>query len=451
MPTTILSHLQKLAPRIKQIRRDVHMYPETAWTEYRTTALIADFLHNLDYDITLGADVLAQHSTPHPHISATQCAKEQERALQQKANPQWVQRMANGFTGLWADIHPLPENTSYTSQNTENNILALRFDMDANGIAECPHESHLPTQKAFSSKNFNIMHACGHDGHVAIGLGVAEILHSLRHMLHRPVRLIFQPAEETGQGAKLLLGAGVIHNVNELIGLHLGVQATKPSSIICGTSHFLATTSFELSLKGKAVHAGIAPHKGRNALLAALAAAQGILSIARHGDGATRVNIGQFRVDGAPNVIPEKAWFAGETRGLTSEIDTWMLQEVKRISAAAADMWQCTSHLHCVSSCPSGTSDIDLAKDVRRVAEHMPCFTNIVLHEKFLASEDFTWLLNDVQQRGGQGTYIQLGIQRIDNHHGTCFDFDEDALLRGVELLTRIVLQKQTTIFNVFQ
>ena len=432
-----------LAPLISALRRDLHRHPETSWLEYRTAALAARHLLDLGYAVTLGSDAVcakARLDPPCPHV----CARERQRAVAEGADPALVARMGDGLTGLWADLHcpgpsAPPSSPDPSSSSGSGPVLALRFDMDANDVLECPEAQHYPTSVGFASCHAGVMHACGHDGHTAMGMGVAALLKYLQPRLRGTVRLIFQPAEELGQGALAMLEAGVMRDVTALIGLHLGIQA-GPDELICGTTHFLATTTFEIGFDGQAAHAGIAPQEGRNALLAAVAAVQGIHGIARHGHGPTRVNVGQLTADGAPNIIPARAWLAGETRGISSTINAHMMEEVERIAEASAAMWQCERRLRRVSECPSGRSDLPLAERVARVAKDMNEFQHIVPSQEFWASEDFTWLLNRVQEQGGQGTYIQLGTQRSAGHHTESFDFDEDALPRGMELLARLVL-----------
>ena len=423
-----------LTPSITALRRDLHQRPETAWTEYRTAAMVARHLLDLGYAVRMGADAVCADARLAPP-SATVCAAERQRAIQEGAEPALVARMGEGLTGLWGDLHcPGPEENS----PHDGPVVALRFDMDANGIAECAAADHRPAREGFASLRRAAMHACGHDGHTAIGMGVAAILTTLRRQLHGTVRLIFQPAEEGGQGGRPMCEAGALDGVDVLFGLHLGIRAERIGQLVCGTSHFLATTTFEMHFAGQAAHAGMLPQEGRNALLAACAAVQAMHAISRHSDGASRINVGQLHADGAPNVIPAHAWLAGETRGLTSEIDQFMMREVERMGDAAARMWNCDLHARRISQCPSGSSSPELVARVAEVARSTGLFTDIIPSREFWASEDFTWMLNRVQEQGGQGTYIQLGTERPAGHHADRFDFDEAALAHGMELLTRM-------------
>ncbi len=442
---TMESLLHSLAAQVIAFRRDIHKYPELGWQEYRTASKIIELFQSLGYEVCLGEQAVQDTARLTPPTQE-QCAREKARAIIQGANPALVERMGHGLTGLWVDI---PLGKGKRGEN-KGPLVALRFDMDANELKESAQKTHVPTAAGFQSQNTVCMHACGHDGHVAMGVGLGLILHALRTQaqlynaehLCGTVRLIFQPAEEIGQGAKAMLAAGAMVDVDFLYGIHLGIQAQDPSTLICGTTDFLANTTFEVTFEGRAAHSGLAPQEGRNALLAAATAVQGMHSIARHGKGLTRVNVGQLQVQGAPNVIPSKAFLVGETRADDTDINTWMCEEAQRICQGAAHMWGCTCTFSCIGTCVNGYSDMPLAQEVFTMAQSMPCFDRVLLSEKFLASEDFTWLLQDVQQRGGQGTFIQLGVQLCGGHHTSSFDFDEAALMRGLELLARLVWQK---------
>ncbi len=444
--------LKALAPYIIAFREDLHRHPELAWLEYRTTSKIAEVFEDLGYAVMMGRDAIVPEARLTPP-SPKQCAREEARAIIEGAKPKHIARMqeyGGGLTGLWVDI-PLGHCAKQALTAERAPIIAFRFDIDANEVQEQMQGPHVPALKHFASQHNGIMHACGHDGHAAIGVGLGRMLHALREewaqssssFIKNPltVRLIFQPAEEVGQGAKAMLKAGAMDNVHEVYGLHLGVQAQQPGTLICGTTHFLANTSFEVSFTGTPAHSGLAPHEGNNALLAATTAVQGMHAIPRHGQGESRINIGSLHCDGAPNVIPAHARLVGETRGINAAVNAWMTENARRICHGAAMLWQCSHDFTTIGTCVSGFSDISLAQEVQKVASGMACFDTIVEQEKFWASEDFTWFLQDVQARGGRGTYIQLGITGKGGHHNSCFDFEEHALLRAVELLTRIVMQ----------
>ncbi len=441
-----IQHLaQQYAAAMQAFRRDLHAYPELGWLEYRTTSKVAELFQNLGYDVVMGKDAIHAHSRLTPPSSDI-CARHKARAIIQGALPKLVERMGDGLTGLWVDI-PLGHEPHTESTGP---LLAFRFDMDANNVEESHQPEHMPMQCNFVSHNGGIMHACGHDGHTALGVGLGLALHELRQEqkkgafphLQGTIRLIFQPAEEIGQGAKAMLAAGAMQDVHEVYGIHIGIQAQKSGLLIGGTTHFLANTTFEVLFEGQAAHSGLAPQEGRNALLAATTAIQGMHSIARHGQGETRINIGQLEVQGAPNVVPCKAFLVGETRAIESHINAWMTEEAQRICQGAAHMWGCEATFTSIGSCLNGFSDISLAEEVCNLAKNMSCFDTCKSSEKFMASEDFTWFLDAVQKQGGQGTFIQLGAHLAGGHHSHGFDFDEGCLSHGLELLLSIINHK---------
>jgi aminobenzoyl-glutamate utilization protein A len=429
--TSILqSQLAVVTPRLTAWRRDLHSHPETAWTEFRTAALVARHLLDLGYTLRLGRQALDPACPGHRPDEHTLRAA-QERAVQEGADPELVARMDGGYTALWADL---------PCSGASDALLAFRFDMDANAIQESVDPAHRPCREGFASRHPGCMHACGHDGHTALGLGLAVLLTHVREHLNGSVRLIFQPAEEGGGGARSMLKAGVLDGVDYLIGLHIGIRALHTGSIICGAKSFMASSGFDVLYTGSPAHAGLAPHEGNNALLAACSAALGMHAISRHGDGSSRINVGQLQAGQARNVIPDSAALKVETRGASMEIDSFMLQEAQRIAKAAGDMWHCACDIIPLKKLSGGRSDSAMSARIAKLASSMPAFKKIVQEEEFGASEDFTILLEAIQQAGGQGTYIQLGAERAAGHHNERFDFNESALPLGLELLARIAL-----------
>ena len=432
--STLASILQNqlvvLTPQLTAWRRDLHSHPETAWTEFRTAALTARHLLDLGYTVRLGSEALDPAFTgPRPDTHTLRIA--QERAIREGADPELVTRMDGGYTALWADL---------PSSSEAGSTLAFRFDMDANAMQESAAPEHRPCGEGFASRHPGCMHACGHDGHTALGLGLAVLLTHIREHLRGSVRLIFQPAEEGGSGARPMLKAGVLDGVDYLIGIHLGIRALQTGSVICGTKGFMASSGLDIRYTGNPAHAGLAPHEGRNALLAACSATLGMQAITRHGDGSSRINVGQLQAGQARNVIPDSALLNVETRGSNTEIDCFMFQEAQRIAKAAGDMWNCACDILPLKKLPGGISNSEMSARIAKLACSMPTFKKIVQEDHFGATEDFTVLLEAVQQAGGQGTYIQLGAERAAGHHSDRFDFDESALPLGLELLARIAL-----------
>jgi aminobenzoyl-glutamate utilization protein A len=416
--------------RLIERRRDLHRHPETAWTEFRTASMVAAALSAAGYEVRLGRDAVRRESmlgVP----SEEELAAHMERAVDQGGDPALIERMRGGLTGVVGEL-----------RCGDGPVVALRFDMDANDLDEARDREHRPFREGFASVNPGAMHACGHDGHVAIGLGVAELLAGLRDRLHGTVRLIFQPGEEGVRGAGPMVDAGILGGVDYLFGGHIGFRAPKTGRLVCGVGGFLATTKFDATFTGVAAHAGAAPEQGRNALLAGASAALNLHAIPRHGQGASRISVGVLNAGQGRNVVPPNALLKGETRGETTVINDFMYERAREILAGAARMYGVDLALSEVGKSVSGQSDPELAAVVRRAAEAMDFFAPDEIFDALdlRGSEDFALMLAEVQRLGGQGTYIMLGSDLAAGHHNARFDFDERCLAPGAALFTRCVL-----------
>ncbi len=422
-----MTKVKEIHPKLTTWRRDIHKHPETGWTEFRTAALAITHLQQLGYTITMGEQAVSKaHMMGVP--SADELAKHQERAIAQGADPALVAKMDGGLTGFWADLYC-----------SEGPMLCLRFDMDSNDANEATDPEHRPVKEGYASVNPGAMHACGHDGHVAVGLALAEIVATCKDTLKGTVRFLFEPGEEGSRGAGPMAEAGAVNGVDMILGFHIGFQADTPGTIVCGTKDFLATTKSDVTFHGVSAHAGAAPEEGKNALLAACAATLNMHAIARSGKGDTRITVGKLVGGEGRNVIPPKATLYMETRGISSDLNEYMDAETKRIIKAAADMWGCTYTIETVGGTKSGTSSPELAARVADIAREMGCFDTIVEMKNFGATEDFSHLMTLVQEQGGIGTYMQIGAKLNAGHHNSYFDFDEDCLGRSLEVLAKCV------------
>lgn len=130
--------------------------------------------------------------------------------------------------------------------------------------------------------------------HTAIGLGLAHVLKQYAAQLNGVIKLIFQPAEEGTRGARAMVAAGVVDDVDYFTAIHIGDRRAG-GTVVCGGDNFMATTKFDVQFSGVAAHAGGKPEDGRNALLAAAQAALGLHAIPPHSAGASRVNVGVCR------------------------------------------------------------------------------------------------------------------------------------------------------------
>ena len=427
MSDHIKAMVEKISNNLIAYRRDFHKHPESGWTEFRTAAIIADKLQSLGYTVRMGEQAVVKADMMGVP-SDEELVRHMERAVRQGAKSELVQAMAGGLTGLIADL-----------KCGEGPTVALRFDIDANDIQEALDDKHFPYRVGFASENAGAMHACGHDGHAAMGMVVAELLVQMKDQLKGTIRLIFEPGEEGSRGARAMVSAGAVEGVDYIIGAHVGFQAKKTGQIICSTGKFLATTKLDVTYVGKPAHSAAAPEEGNNALLAAATCTLNLHAISRHGQGATRITVGTLVAGQGRNVIPPNAIFKMETRGETSELDEYMDKQARRIIKAAADMYDCKYSITQVGGTKSGESSPEMMIKFKFIAQTMPFFDDIIEYSSFGATEDFSHFMTIVQQNGGIGTYVMIGSDLTAGHHSNYFDFDESILSPGVELIIRTV------------
>ncbi|QFI54642.1 amidohydrolase [Aeromonas simiae] len=401
-----------------QWRRDLHQYPEAAWKEFRTTSLIANHLSSLGYDVVLGDALLANSLVMGREIDV---AAEKARALQQGADPGWLAQIdeLTGLMGVLDTGRPGP-------------TLAFRFDIDAVEVEESQHGEHLPAKEGFASCNSGWMHACAHDGHTAIGLELARRLAAARDQLCGRIKLFFQPAEEGCRGGKALAAGGALADVDALLSLHIGIHAGSGELVINPTD-FLCSTKFDVHFMGTPAHAGLEPNAGANALAAACMATTALLGIARHRDGMTRINVGQLQAGSGRNVIPAHAELKGETRGADAALNDYMFAQVQRIVEGAALTYGVTFRILRQGEAIGLDNSPSLLSELTHLAKTQGLTT--IQSRRFGASEDAGFLIAQVQQQGGEAAYLVLGADLAAPHHHSAFDFDEQVMLKGVDLL----------------
>ena len=415
-----IQEAQALQEKMVARRRDFHRYPESAWTEYRTAAFVASTLTELGYEVACGAQVIAEAAMMGVP-AAEVLAEHEQRAIAEGADPAWVAKMAGGKTGVVGTMRfAKPGKT-----------VALRFDMDANDVGEATDEAHRPVKEGFASCHPGVMHACGHDGHTALGLAVAEILAGAKDQLCGTLKIIFQPAEEGVRGARAMVEAGVVDGVDYFFGLHLGFNANKAGQFACMTDGFLATTKLDARFTGLSSHAGAAPEQGKNALLAAAASSIAAHSISRHGKGASRINVGVLQAGTGRNVLPDRAVVKLETRGATTDINEFMINEVKRMVEASAMLYDVKVETEIMGGAPSCSLDREMGEKVCELVKASGRFGEVIPLVSLGASEDCAYFMERVQQQGGQAVYSMLGTPIAAGHHNLRFDFDENCLVAG--------------------
>jgi aminobenzoyl-glutamate utilization protein A len=427
MDAEIIRAAQAVREKTVTRRRDFHKHAEVAWTEFRTASIVAKTLEGLGYQVVTGDDAVdasAMMGVPSP----AELERQADRALAQGADPAWVRKMSGGKTGV----------VGVMQFGKPGPAVALRVDMDANDLMEAEDPKHRPARQGFASINKGAMHACGHDGHTAMGLGVAQTLVGLRDKLAGTIKLIFQPAEEGVRGAKAMMARGVVDDVRYIVGAHLGVNLRKTGQVACRTEGFLATTKLDAVFTGTPAHAGGAPETGRNAILAAATATLNLHAISRHSQGASRVNVGVIQGGAGRNVIPPHAVIKLETRGATTAINEYVYAEAVRMIEAAAAMHGVKVAIQLMGSASGCTNDPALVDRIRQVAERQRQFSEILPAGNIGGSEDCSYFMERVQKNGGQAAFIMIGTELAAGHHDSYFDFDEEALVPGMALLAGV-------------
>lgn len=427
MDRKIIELANVLQEKTVERRRDFHRYAEAAWTEFRTAAVVAHTLTELGYEVLTGAEVVAAEAMMGvPTVQELE--RHAQRAVEQGADPAWVAKMGGGMTGVVGILRFAKPGPT----------VALRFDMDANDAVEAQDDGHRPYREGFASVNKGAMHACAHDAHTAVGLAVAEVLIKLKDELAGTVKLIFQPAEEGVRGAKAMMVKGVVDDVDVVLGMHFGVNLRKTGQMACNTGGFLATTKLDAVFTGVPAHAGAAPETGRNALLAASAAVLNLHAISRHSQGASRVNVGVMQAGTGRNVIPANAVIKLETRGTTSVINEYVYGEAVRVIKGAAEMYGVKVEMAEMGGAAGCESDPALVERIHQVADRSGLFGEILSFGNIGGSEDCTYFMERVQQRGGLAAYVMVGTELAAGHHDFRFDINEDAMPMGTALIALV-------------
>ena len=415
---------------VVELRREFHRHPETAFREVRTAARVAEVLTELGVEPRLGEQVMSTDGVV-DYPTPEQLDASADRASSTGADAAWVSRVREAGTALVADI----------AGSRPGPVWALRCDTDALPITESDEASHVPTAQGFASAFAGTMHACGHDGHTAIGLALAE---RLRRDPDFPgtVRLVFQPAEEGGRGARSMLAAGCMSDVDRFLALHLGLDHPA-CHVVGGAVGAFATTKLRARFTGVASHAAAAPQQGRNALAAAATASLAVLGQPRWSTTDTRVNVGTLHAGDNVNIVPAWAELTAETRALDAEVQTELTARVVRALQGAAQTYGCEVDVVETGGSTTMSSDEELAEAVRRTAEGLGGTAQTF--GPMAGSDDASLFMADVQSRGGSATYMIVGGANPAPHHNPAFDIDERALGFSVDLLEALLRGQEVT------
>jgi len=391
MTTPFLADAEALADELTAIRRDLHMHPELGFQEFRTAGIVADQLNDLGYEVVTGV----------------------------------------GKTGV---VGLLPGG-----QPGERTVL-LRFDMDALPIEdakEVPYRSQTP----------GIMHACGHDAHVAVGLGVAKVLARHRDRLPGTIKLMFQPAEEGLGGALAMINDGVLDRigppVDRALGLHVSSMHPLGTAAVRTGPMLAAGASLTITVNGKGGH-GAMPHHTVDAVVVAaqiIVALQTVIARNVDPDETGVVTIGSIIAGNADNVIAETATLRGTIRSFTPEVKALLRQRVPEIAKGVAAALGATADVAISEGIDATVNAAEPTQVVYDVAAAVLGAENIDTTFRTTGGEDFSAVLARVP-----GNFFFLGARDDERginaaHHNPRFDIDERCLPTGVAILCEAARQ----------
>ncbi len=403
------------------LRRELHRKPEPAWREFYTTARIVEELERFDLEaLHVGPEALAgEHRMGVP--DGAELAEWYDQATESGADPEILEALEGGYTGAVAVL-----------ECGEGPTVGLRVDIDGLPIEESEGKAHVPAAEGFRSEHEGAMHACGHDAHATVGIGVLEAI--AESDFSGTLKLFFQPAEEVIGGGKAMAERGHLEDVEYLLAVHVGLDHPT-GEIVAGIDGFLAVSHLEATFTGESAHAGASPEEGRNAIQALSTAVDNLYGIARHSDGATRVNVGVIEGGTAANIVAEQARLVAEVRGETTELMEYMRGRAETVLESAAGIHDCELTVEVGAQAPSAESDPELASIVGGVARGVDGVEGVLERDDLGGSEDATFLMREVQKNGGLACYVGVGTDHPGGHHTPTFDVDEATLAHGVAVL----------------
>ena len=379
--TDIKSKSTELAPNIIRLRRDLHQIPEAGLSEHKTAAYVAEHLHNLGLEV-------------HTGIAGT------------------------GIKAVLRTGRPGP-------------TLMYRADMDGLPVQEL-------TGLSWASQHPGMMHACGHDGHMAMALGTATLLSSIPDQLQGNMVFVFQPAEEGPGGAKPMIQANVLENpeVDEAIAFHLWPELDFGCLGIKSGPLMAAMNRFQITVLGQGGHAAM-PHKSVDALdvgVQVVNALQRLVSRKISPLHPAVLTVASFQAGSTFNVIPDQAQLTGTTRTFDRDIWNSWPERIEQVVSGVCTSMGAEYKLDFSSGFAPLINDPEIAERMHRVAAQMVPPEKIQVPEQTMGGEDMSFFLERVP-----GCYVFLGIKdtREAALHSPHFDFDESILSLGVELASR--------------
>jgi amidohydrolase len=374
---------------ITSLRRYFHKHPEESLKEYNTAKKIEEELDKLNI--------------PHKRV---------------------------GTTGVLGIIK---------GKNESNRILAIRADIDALKVPDSKDVEYKSQSNGYN-------HACGHDGHTASLLGTAKILKEKEKELNGEVRLIFQQAEEVGQGAKVFIKEGYLDGVEEILGAHVASHLEVGKVSVTSGPISASCDYFKITVKGKGGHVS-APHLSTDALYIASQIVVNLQSIvSRQTDPVDTVVVGVGLIRGGTtyNTVAEEIVLEGTTRSFTFESREKTNKSVEKIAKSIGEIYRAEVIVEFRDYASPLINDEKVSEEVAVIASDIVGKENVITNSpKRLGADDFAEFLIEVP-----GSYIHVGTKNLKNantsvaHHNDLFDIDEEGLLVITNIEVEYILNK---------
>jgi len=332
-------------------------------------------------------------------------------------------------------------------------VVALRADMDALPVTErndLPFKSVVTSE--YNGKKTGVMHACGHDTHVAILLGAAAVLSKMKSEIKGTVKFIFQPAEEGAPkgeegGAELMVKENVLKNpdVEAIFGLHIN-SATDVGTIKYKSGGIMAAAqNFEINIKGKQAH-GSRPWSGVDPILTAASIIQGLQTIISREAELTKegavITVGMINAGIRSNIIPERAKLVGTIRTLDYDMQKFINDRMKEMVSAIGKVHRAEATIEISKGLPITYNHIELTAKMLPTLQRIAGFENVVKISAITGAEDFSFYQQKIP-----GMYFFLGGKSLDvktedasGHHTPDFVIDESGFVLGVKSMTALTL-----------
>ena len=395
--------IESLEPKVIEWRRDFHQYPELSNREFKTSAKVAEHLKSLGIEVTTG-------------VAHT------------------------GVVGILKGGKPGP-------------VIALRADMDALPVTERNDLLFASKEKTiYNDQETGVMHACGHDSHVAILMGVAEILSKNKNELRGIVKFIFQPAEEgapAGEegGASLMIKEGVLENpkVDVIFGMHiqsiskLGTISYKPEGMMA------AADWFTIKVKGRQAH-GAAPWMGVDPIVVSAQIITGLQTVVSRQSNLTNeavvITVGKINAGVRENIIPEEATMAGTIRTLDKDMQKDVHARMKQTVEKIAESAGATAEISFTGMTPVTYNDPALTEKLVPSLEHAAGKENVVKIHAVTGAEDFAFYQDKIP-----GFFFFVGAcppeidpAKAPSHHTPDFFIDERGIKTGLKAMVYVTL-----------